>query len=228
MVRPVDVYLAARSDLVPLIADLDPSMAVPATPAWSVHDVLAHLVGLCHDLVDGNVADYAGPEWTAAQVATWRDRPVATLLDDWTSVLPSFLAAVDDPTAHGLEEYLGIAPVVDLVSHTFDVRDAAGCPAPADLPAWELIGPRREFLLSVQVATARLPALSVHTPEGDEWVVGDGAPVGAVTAPRSDLWRSLEGRRTRAAVRAFDWTVDPEPYLPVWPGRTFRWPDDGA
>jgi hypothetical protein len=44
-----------------------------------------------------------------------------------------------------------------------------------------------------------------------------------VVAPRYELWRSLEGRRTRDQVRTFEWSVDPEPYLDCWLGPVFRW-----
>ena len=75
-----------------------------------------------------------------------------------------------------------------------------------------------------------LPPIRIATPEGDDWVVGapDGGvePVGEVRLSRQELWRSTTGRRPRAAVRAYAWTVDPEPYLPAWAGGTFKYPED--
>ena len=224
MDRPVDLYVRTREQLLSLVAEVPATLRIPATPEWDVRMLVAHLVGLNQDLVAGNVDEYAGPDWTAAQVAARDGVPLPDLLAEWDAVLPEFLEVLGDPVAHGLDEYLGISPVVDLVSHDLDLREAAGREVQVDPDVWALIGPRRQFLLDLQVQEAGLPAVEVMTPEGDEWVVGAGAPVGKVTAPRWDLWRSLEGRRSRAQVRSFGWTVDPEPYLPVWPASAFDWP----
>jgi hypothetical protein len=44
------------------------STMVPATPAWSVHDVLSHVVGIAVDLNAGNFGSGGDPDaWTAAR-----------------------------------------------------------------------------------------------------------------------------------------------------------------
>lgn len=224
MLRPVDLYVDTRDRFLALVADVPAALRIPATPEWDVRLLVAHLVGLNQDLVDGNVADYAGAAWTDAQVASRADVPLPDLLVEWDTVLPRFLEVLDDPVAHGLEEYLGLSPVVDLVSHDLDLREAAGREVVVVPAAWALVGPRRQLFLDLQVQEAGLPALRVVTPEGDDWVVGAGEPSGQVCAARLDLWRSLEGRRSQAVVRSFEWTVDPGPYLPVWPASAFDWP----
>jgi hypothetical protein len=40
------MHRASRQRVGDLVADVDPDRAVPATPSWTVHDVLAHLAGL--------------------------------------------------------------------------------------------------------------------------------------------------------------------------------------
>ena len=226
MARPVELYVATRDRFLELVDQVDPALGLPATPDWDVRQLVAHLVGLNQDLVDGNVEDYAGAEWTAAQVESRAGVPLPDLVAEWDAVLPAFLEVLADPVGHGLEDYLGISPVVDLVSHDLDLREAAAVDVVVPPDVWDVIGPRRQFLLDLQVQDAGLPALQLVTPEGDDWVVGSGDPVGLVRTGRLDLWRSLEGRRTRVQVRSFDWSVDPEPYLPVWPASAFDWPAD--
>ena len=226
MTRPVDLYVTTRGRFLDLVGQVDPGLRVRATPAWDVRDLVAHLVGLNQDLVAGNVEEYAGEQWTAAQVGSRAGVPLPDLVAEWDAVLPDFLEVLADPVGHGMEDYLGLSPVVDLVSHHLDLCETVGHEVVVDPEVWSVLGPRRQFLLDLQVQVAGLPALRVRTPDGDDWVVGSGDPAGEVTAGRLGLWRSLEGRRTRDQVRAFDWSVDPEPYLPVWPASVFRWPDD--
>jgi Mycothiol maleylpyruvate isomerase N-terminal domain len=64
------VYEGGRRRIVELVADLDDRSAatpVSACPEWSVHDVIAHLAGVCADIMAGNVAGAATDPWTAAQ-----------------------------------------------------------------------------------------------------------------------------------------------------------------
>ena len=42
---------------------------VPATPGWTVHDVIAHLTGVAEDMVNGSVPKNGPtPEWTGGHV----------------------------------------------------------------------------------------------------------------------------------------------------------------
>ena len=43
---------------------------IPATPEWTVHDLVAHLGGITADIVSGNLDGVGTDTWTAAQVAT--------------------------------------------------------------------------------------------------------------------------------------------------------------
>src|SRR5207344_433724 len=75
-----ELYALERRKLVDLARGLDAAelaTTVPATPAWSVHDVVSHLVGITADLNalefgDGSDAD----AWTRAQVDARLDRTV--------------------------------------------------------------------------------------------------------------------------------------------------------
>ena len=48
------------------------SLRVPATPDWTVHDLLAHLAGETTDLLNGRMDDAPSAAWTARHVeAMW-------------------------------------------------------------------------------------------------------------------------------------------------------------
>lgn len=220
-------YRAAQERVWALVADLPDALAVPATPRWGVRDLLAHLVGVAADVGAVDVDLYALPEGNAAHVARRAGRSRELLRAEWDDALPGFLDVVAAPSAHGLDGVFGVLPVIDILAHEHDLREATGMAELADPTIWELVGPRRRDALDIQIEVLGLPPLEVHTPEGDHWSLGGGPPTGSVTVLRYELWRSLEGRRTRDHVRAFAWDTDPEPYLSVWPALTFHWPEDG-
>ncbi|HKB27785.1 MAG TPA: hypothetical protein VKC59_02080, partial [Candidatus Limnocylindrales bacterium] len=41
-------------------------------------------------------------------------------------------------------------------------------------------------------------------------------PVGTLDVDRFELFRAMTGRRSERQIRAYDWSVDPAPYLPVF------------
>src|ERR1700755_185697 len=85
---------------------------VPATPGWTVHDVVAHLTGVAEDLLNGTMPK-GGPsaEWTGGDGARGADVPTVALLDRWAGLSPAVEAMVDK----------GIWPMVmDVVSHEHD------------------------------------------------------------------------------------------------------------
>ena len=73
------LYGAARRRISALVAapGLDDGAVVPATPEWTVHDVIAHLSGIAVDGTTGNMEGAPGDAWTAAQVARNVGRPIA-------------------------------------------------------------------------------------------------------------------------------------------------------
>ncbi|MCB9373837.1 MAG: maleylpyruvate isomerase family mycothiol-dependent enzyme [Microthrixaceae bacterium] len=223
-----DAYSRAVERTSRLLARIDERTAVPATPGWLARDVLAHLVGVADDVLAGNVQQYAQDQWTEAQVAARRDRSVDDLLSDWESLVEPLVAVLRDPVARGLDASFASLPVIDLLAHEHDLREAVGEVGFADATVWTAVESRRREVLALQHAMALLPPLEVRTDDGDRWTFGEGPGGATVTAPRYELWRSLEGRRTRSAVADFDWTVDPGAYLDHWVAFVFEWVPEPA
>jgi len=59
---------------------VDAAMRVPATPEWTVKDVVAHLAGVCADILAGNLEGLTTEPWTAAQVEARRDKDLGQCL----------------------------------------------------------------------------------------------------------------------------------------------------
>jgi uncharacterized protein (TIGR03083 family) len=183
---------------------------VRATPAWTVHDVLAHVVAITADLnaqrFDG-AADGDGDAWTAAQVAARRDASIDDLAAEWDREAPLFETGLRLFGYSFGAHYLG-----DLLQHVGDIRTTLGIDPTRDD---ETIAVALDFYLESFEETlneAALGAVEVHS--GDErWTLGTGAVVATVTAPRYELFRALGGRRTLDQIRSLDWTGDAEPII---------------
>ncbi len=62
---------------------------VPSCPDWTVRNLVAHLAGVCRDLVERN---FPGPDvqaWVDRQVAERSTRSVASLLDEFDEFGPA-------------------------------------------------------------------------------------------------------------------------------------------
>ena len=65
------MYSDLRHRVVGVVQDADrPALdtMVPAAPEWRVRDVVAHLSGVCADIVNGNLDGVTTDPWTAVQV----------------------------------------------------------------------------------------------------------------------------------------------------------------
>ena len=60
----LDSYLATQDRIAGLIVEDKGGVLVPSCPGWRVHDVLAHLAGLCEDWVNHQLDGYASEPWT--------------------------------------------------------------------------------------------------------------------------------------------------------------------
>lgn len=115
-------YRFAREEIARLVEGRDDTVIVPATPLWSLHDVVAHLAGVVEDGRIGNFEGAPGDAWTAAQVLRGATNSTAQLLAEWAEGAPS------------LEEALtaGTGPwhsTLDVVTHLCDLANAVGVPA---------------------------------------------------------------------------------------------------
>ena len=211
------LYAAAHARICELLADLPDdefTRGVPATPEWSVGDLLSHLSGAAADHVSGRVAGAGTPEWTAVQVATRRGRPAAAVLDEWRSTLPSLLDVIDARPAGSF------APLVaDIACHEHDLRAALDRPGERHNALVDRALQLAVMALGGRLRAAGAPGVRLRA-EGTDWEVGDQPVRLTVTADRFTVFRMLFGRRSRAQIGRLDWDADPTPVvhlLPLYP-----------
>ncbi len=174
------------------------------TPAWSVHDVLAHLVGVPSDILAGRLDGVASDAWTQAQVDARRDTSVGEMLDAWDvdSALVEPMMSAFPPATLGQMIY-------DATTHEHDLRHGLGACGAHDTDAVV-----QSFAWLVLVAGAgRDAALELRTEAGDV-VVGNGDPVATIGLSRFEFVRAASGRRSAEQIAAYDWHgSDPRPEL---------------
>lgn len=199
-------YAGARERLGAVLRELDVDgwrTPVPACPGWSVHDVLAHLVGTIEDAGAGRLTGPPGEAQTAEQVARHLDDDPRALLADWDELAPAFQSNV---------AALGVWPAMfDVLSHEQDVRGALGRPGARDVEGVRLAA---ELLLR----WCRAPAAIEVGLDGDRTVVvraedGSSTCELGVRTSSFEVMRFRLGRRSRGQVAAMEWTGDPTPVL---------------
>jgi GNAT superfamily N-acetyltransferase len=184
--------------------------AVPATPAWSVHDVLSHLVGITADL-NAQCFGSDDPEaWTDRQIASRRDRTTSELDGEWAHEAPRF-----EEGLRLLGYEIGSHYIGDLLQHSYDIQSALGLHVPADDQTFDVA---LDFYLEEcdrRLATAGVGSVVVRTPSRDR-TLGLGAVMATLDVDRFELFRSLGGRRSEAQVRSMSWTGDVDRVLRCW------------
>ena len=216
-----DAYADLQVRLCQLLSTADDSAVVPSCPGWTVHDVLAHLVGLCEDWIDHRLSGYASTSWTTQQVVRYEGCNVGELLRHWTDLLPHFTRLDDDPRMGPPARWA----FGDGVIHEADVRHAlsAGRP-PHDAVALSLKGSIARWRATLEHADSPR-TLIVRPPDAREWTLGTpstDAPI-IVSPPAYELFRGLAGRRTREQVCAWPWSTNPDPILNLGLPYPFQW-----
>lgn len=196
-------YRETQGRILSLVNNQNADLPVPATPGWTVKDVIAHLAGVLDDQRKGNMEGAPGPEWTARQVEARRSRSLGDIGAEW------HLVANTSP--YPFQQHGGIL-VADIVSHEFDIKGALGNREGRDLPV--VRSATLFFLNGVDwlLRENNVPALRILV-EDKALDVGEGEPQGSVEMGWWEAMRIVSGRRSRDQIRALTWTGDPELWL---------------
>jgi uncharacterized protein (TIGR03083 family) len=205
-VDEIEEWTRAQARVGELVAGLSPEEAgrpVPACPAWSVRDLLSHMVGLDVDVLAGDEPDDHNAGWTQRQVDERRGLDVSALLEEWARTIR--------PLRAWMAEH-GTRPMGDVVIHEQDLRGALGVPGARDSPGMTVLRDRFAGRLADRVAAAGLPPVALV---GETWRSGPEDGAGAVLrASDFDLARAVLTRRSAAQLRGWAVAGDVTPYLP--------------
>ncbi|MCW2557729.1 MAG: hypothetical protein JWP55_1693 [Mycobacterium sp.] len=190
-------------------------LKVPACPAWTIRQTVAHLTGVAEDIVALNMEDKTADTWTRAQVDRLGDQSLDQLLDRWSQMI--------DPAS----TMLTFAPqesacqlVFDTLTHEHDIRGALSEPGTrtGDL-AFEVAMGFVTTMGDLFVRQAELAALRLTTPTIGSVQLGDPHTArGHVALDVSDFeaLRALGGRRSIRQLLALPWQGDPTNLLPAF------------
>jgi hypothetical protein len=185
-----------------LLRNADPAALdaiAPATPAWRVRDIAAHIAGVCDDVANGNLDGVTSDDWTDAHVTKRRDWPIDRVLADWDEHATKVERSINDvgPAAGQM--------LADAATHEQDIRGALGVPGGRDSDAAVIGVDWALETLGMRLASQNLGTLRLEFPEGDVKEIGVGEPLTRLRASRFDVGRAMTGRRSAAQIRALDW-----------------------
>jgi hypothetical protein len=216
--RRVDALIRGRAGIAELI--------VPACPAWTIRDTIAHLTGVAEDIVAHNMEHKGTGPWARAQVGRLGRHTVDDLLDRWDQLIEQ------------VAPLLALAPqgsvcqlVFDTLTHEHDIRGALNEPGsrtgdPAFAAAIGFVTTMGDQF----IRHAALPALRLTTPTTSSVQLGDPqAAPGHLALDISDFeaLRSFGGRRSIRQLLALPWRGDPTELLPAFTHQLPAFTNDG-
>jgi uncharacterized protein (TIGR03083 family) len=219
MLAPEELSLAAteaRERITQLVSDLDSERAerrVPACPEWAIKDVIAHLAGVCADILGGNLEGVATDPWTAAQVEARRDASLDDLLKDWARDAEQVEPLVPMFPGSAARQW-----VSDIASHEHDLRGALALAGARESASTRVAV---QFMLDgfVRYSIAAKPLV---VKAGDQTWGEASSEVTTLRGEPFELMRAVSGRRSLDQIRRLDWSGDPEPWLDAFEWGPFR------
>jgi uncharacterized protein (TIGR03083 family) len=197
------IYRRARtriSDLAVTLSDAQLQAPVPATPRWTAHELLAHLVGCAADAASGRVDGAPGDLWTARHVDERRHHSVGELLDEWECIAPRAESTLTE------EQIFGPNMAADAICHEADLREAMGLPR-IDREHWQPF--LEAMMLYLRKQLRHNMTLLIRDEHGQQWSCGSGEPTTLLRADGYELLRATHSRRSQRQIAAWDWTPTP-------------------
>jgi uncharacterized protein (TIGR03083 family) len=203
----VDALIRGRADVT--------ERRVPACPAWTIRQTVAHLAGIAQDIVSINVEKKGADSWTQAQVDRLGEHSIDELLDLWGQMID------EGATTLALAPQASVCQLVfDTLTHEHDIRGALSEPGSrTDDLAFEVAMGFVTTMGDQFIRQAGLPALRLITPTIGSVLLGDPhtAP-GQVALDISDFeaLRAFGGRRSIRQLLALPWRGDPKHLMPAF------------
>jgi uncharacterized protein (TIGR03083 family) len=196
-------YRTARGRVCELAATLSHEqllLQVPATPQWTVRELLAHLVGVASDAICGRLDGVTSDQWTARHVRERRQNSVGELMAEWDRIAQAADASLTD------DQLYGPNLAVDTICHEADLREALGLPR-VDREHWQPFLDVTMMYLGRQLR--RSTSLVIEDEQGQQWSCGSGQPTTLLRADGYELLRANLSRRSLRQIAAWEWTPAP-------------------
>ena len=232
MAELADLYEQLRDDIAQLVAGLEPEeldKPVPATPGWTIRDIVTHLAADASCIVAGDFpseffeafGESAGVikvnEWTSRQLEDRRGRSLEEMLQEWKSSSTDVTAMMrgEKPWPEGIVPFSDRILLTDLAVHQQDIFGALGIERGRDAAPIKIGLSGYIVTMGWRLGAASIPPLRFDV--GDKsYMAGEGEPGATVHASRFELFRAMSGRRNPDQIRAYEWDGDPEPYIPYF------------
>ena len=208
----VSHYRATRGRIVERVVSLDDddaSRVVPACPAWTIRDVVAHVTGIAADLGARRMPGSNSQAWIDGHVSDRKGLPLDRLADEW---LASGVESFIEKSGSGLLLF-------DVCAHEHDICHALGTVGDRESDALHACLSAMSELLRKDLLAKGAPGSVALTSRGHSWTVGEG-PVGLMLeAEPFELIRIFGSRRSEHQMRALPWknpdgsTADVGPWL---------------
>jgi uncharacterized protein (TIGR03083 family) len=201
------IYRETRARVCDLAASLSGDQLrtpVAATPNWTVHELLAHLVGCAGDAASGRLDGVTTEAWTARHVAERRRLSVGELLAEWDRVGRRAESLLTD------EQIYGPNLAADAICHEADLHEALGLPR-VDRGHWQPF--LDVMMLYLRSERQHAATLVITDEQGQQWICGSGPSATALRADGYELLRAMFSRRSRRQIAAWNWTITPDEQL---------------
>jgi uncharacterized protein (TIGR03083 family) len=232
MAELADLYEQLRNEISEVVAGLEPDQLdtpVPATPGWTIRDVVTHLAADASCAIVGDFPTeffqaFGEPaavtkvnNWTTGQLADRKDRSLEELLQEWKTSATELTAMMrgEKPWPEGLVPFSDRVLLTDLTVHQQDIFGALGIDRARESAPIKVGLSGYIATMGWRLAPAGIAPLRFDLGE-KSYVAGEGEPGATVRASRFELFRAMSGRRSPEQVAAYDWDGDPEPYIPFF------------
>lgn len=227
-----EIYEQLRYEISELVAGLEPEAieaSVPATPDWTIKNIVAHLAADASCVIEGDFPreffEAFGEPDAVAKVNDWTDRQVREreghsleeLLQEWKRSGTEMVTMMrgEKPWPEGMLVFVDRILVTDATVHQQDIFGALGINQAREAAPIKIALSGYIATMGWRLSATGLPPLRFDV--GDKsYVTGEGEAGATVSATRFELFRAMSGRRSPEQIAAYGWEGDAEPYIPYF------------
>lgn len=232
MAELADLYEQLRNDISQLVAGLESDeldKPVPATPDWSIRDVVTHLAADATCTIAGDFPReffeaFGEPaavamvnDWTSRQLEDRQGFSLEDVLQEWKNSSTDLIAMMHGEKSwpEGTVPFADRVLLTDAAVHQQDIFGALGIERARDAASIKIGLSGYIVTMGWRLAAASIPPLRFDV--GDKsYTAGEGEAATTVHASRFELFRAMSGRRNPDQIRAYRWDDDAEPYIPYF------------